>query len=265
MEVNLAECSGQLKLDHIPFGPLQRDGSALRSHPTDSASRDRAVHDLGNLLQIVSSGIKVAQRCIREGRSDDAISLLAQVDASVHRAGGFARETLQRGTAIPSRFIRVEMDTFLRRLETPMRLALGSQSTLRVRASDDLPPLHCVEAELENALLNLVINARQAMPLGGHVEVEACRVVGVASNADEAIVLRFSDTGHGMSEAVAARAFEPRFSARAGGNGLGLAIVSDFARALGGKASIESTSTEGTSIALYLPCGAAQHGQPPVA
>ncbi|WP_298380688.1 hypothetical protein, partial [uncultured Bradyrhizobium sp.] len=95
MEVNLAECSGQLKLDHIPFGPLQRDGSALRSHPTDSASRDRAVHDLGNLLQIVSSGIKVAQRCIREGRSDDAISLLAQVDASVHRAGGFARETLQ--------------------------------------------------------------------------------------------------------------------------------------------------------------------------
>lgn len=234
------------------------DGAVIAFQPRASGalSSEGFTHDLGNLLQIVSSGIRVVESRIRQGRVLEAQALLAEVGASMSRANALAHGQRRPADSAPALSAPVRIDDLLFRLRTPMRWALGAGRTLRIAVAPDLPALRCAEAELENALLNLVINARDAMPGGGHVTIQASHLAGANPKRDGAVAIRISDTGHGMSEAVAARAFEPRFTtkAKAGGHGLGLAMVANFAGSMGGSAMIEETSPQGTTILLCLPC-----------
>jgi signal transduction histidine kinase len=118
-----------------------------------------------------------------------------------------------------------------------------------IAVASDLPAIYCIESELENVVLNLVINARDAMPTGGRVTIEAIR------GATPSVILRVHDTGVGMDIGVAAKAFAPYFTTKRAttGTGIGLAKVAAFARSMEGSARIEHTSASGTSMALYLP------------
>jgi signal transduction histidine kinase len=139
----------------------------------------------------------------------------------------------------------------LANLEASLRWALGPRNELVIAIGPDLPPVYCVESELENVMLNLVINARDAMPNGGRVAIDVSRGARSAGG----IILRIHDTGMGMDPGVAAKAFEPYFTTKSpsAGTGLGLAMVAAFARSVGGSARIEQTSPRGTTIALCLP------------
>jgi CheY-like chemotaxis protein len=114
-------------------------------------------------------------------------------------------------------------------------------------------------SNLENALLNLVVNARDAMPAGGRLVIRTCNAVIPAGRDDvmegEYVLLIVSDTGTGMSDEVRARAFEPFFTTKEAGkgSGLGLATIYGFVRQSGGFIDIDSTSGRGTTITLGLP------------
>jgi signal transduction histidine kinase len=137
----------------------------------------------------------------------------------------------------------------LARPNTSVRWALGTSNELMIAVASDLPPVYCLESELENVVLNLVINARDAMPTSGRVTIEATR--GARSN----VILRVHDTGVGMDIGVTVKAFDPYFTTKSAttGTGLGLAKVAAFARSIEGSARIEHTSASGTTMALYLP------------
>ena len=210
--------------------------------------RNGLVHDIRNVLQILSSGVWVADERIREGRADEVPAILGEIGAAVDRAGILLRNLLETPER---RRCSVEIEKMLERLSASLRWVLGPSNELVVAVGSDLEPVYCVESELENVVLNLVINARDAMPDGGRVTIEATRSTG----GPDGVVLRIHDTGHGMSHAVAAKAFVPYFTTKgaAAGTGLGLAMVAAFADSIGGSARIEHTSAKGTTIALHLP------------
>jgi signal transduction histidine kinase len=212
-----------------------------------------SIHDLRNLLQTVSSGVSVAESRIEDGRSGEVPAILAKIGDSVEKAGALLRQMVRIPSSSVTSKSAVDIGKMLATLEASLRWALGPCNQLVIAIAPDLPPLYCVENEFENVILNLVINARDAMPNAGRVVIEVTR--GTRSGPGSGIILRIHDTGIGMDPYVAAKAFEPYFTTKGAstGTGLGLAMVAAFARSLGGSARIEQTSTKGTTIALYLP------------
>jgi signal transduction histidine kinase len=212
-----------------------------------------SIHDLRNLLQTVSSGVSIAESRIENGRSGEVPAILARIGDSVEKASALLRQMVRIRRSSATSKSAVDIGKMFATLEASLRWALGPRNELVIAIAPDLPPVCCVESEFENVMLNLVINARDAMPNGGRVAVEVTRDAG--SGAGGGIILRIHDKGMGMDPAVAAKAFEPYFTTKgvSAGTGLGLAMVAAFTRSLGGSARIEQTSSRGTTIALCLP------------
>jgi hypothetical protein len=230
-------------------------GGMIKSDPDTAYQffRNGSVHDLRNLLQTLSSGVSVAESRIEEGRSNEVPEILAKIGNSVERASALLRQMVRiPGSPVKSKSA-VDIGKMFATLDASLRWALGPCNELVIAIAPDLPRVYCVESEFENVVLNLVINARDAMPNGGRAVIEVTR--GASSGPGGGVILRIHDTGIGMDPGVAAKAFEPYFTTKqaAAGTGLGLAIVEAFARSLGGAARIEQTSTSGTTIALCLP------------
>jgi len=206
------------------------------------------VHDIRNVLQVLLSGLTVAQDRIVGGRAGEVPEILGELGEAVDRANALLRQ-LRIPPSPEKRKSAVSVGKMLARLDTSLRWALGASNELVIAVVSDLPAIYCLESELENVILNLVINARDAMPAAGRVTIEAVR--GAGSN----VVLRVHDTGVGMDIGVAAKAFDPYFTTKSAttGTGLGLAKVAAFARSIKGSARIEHTSASGTTMALYLP------------
>lgn len=230
-------------------------GSMINSSPDAESQflRNGTVHDLRNLLQILSSGVSVAEGRIEQGRADEVPEILGKIGRSVEKASALLRQMVRIPHSPVAAKSAVDIGKMLATLDAPLRWALGPSNEVTIAVAPDLPPVCCVEGELENVVLNLVVNARDAMPDGGRAVIEVTR--GARSGAGGGVVLRVHDTGIGMDPGVAANAFEPYFTTKGstGGTGLGLAMVAAFARSLGGSARIEQTSTKGTTIALHLP------------
>jgi CheY-like chemotaxis protein len=155
----------------------------------------------------------------------------------------------------------VELQRFLPPLADLLRRTLDARIRIQLDIASDTPPCLADVAQLESALVNLAINARDAMPEGGMLAfgARACAEPpeGVAAQAWRCggVALVVSDTGSGMSEAVLARAFEPFFTTKESGRGtgLGLATVHGFAHQSRGAVTLTSRLGEGTTVTLYLP------------
>ena len=154
----------------------------------------------------------------------------------------------------------VFIDAALAAIRGPIIWILGPQIGIEFDLDDDLPGFFCDRQEFENAVFNLVINARDAMPDGGCLRIE-CRCenangdYGIESPARQTLVLRVIDNGEGMSQMTARSAFTAFYTTKPSerGNGLGLAMVSDFMRRAGGSADIESVIGAGTTVVLRFP------------
>jgi CheY-like chemotaxis protein len=147
-------------------------------------------------------------------------------------------------------------------LEDLLRRTIGETIDLRIAASDDLWSTLCDPNQLESALLNLAINARDAMPDGGRLTIATtnARLDSIAAGTPalspgDYVCITVADTGVGMSAEVAGRAFDPFFTTKpiGQGTGLGLSMIYGFARQSNGHVTIESKIGRGTSIRLYLP------------
>jgi CheY-like chemotaxis protein len=221
-------------------------------------------HDFNNLLTPVIGGLEIITRSLADVR------LKRIADAGLESARRGAKLTSQ--LLAFSRIQRIRMAPVgVNRVIGTMRLMLrhtiGSAITVRTELRAGPDRALCDENQLENAVLNLAINARDAMPDGGTLTISTCLTHeedGVDLAAGDYVCICVADTGHGMAPDVLARATEPFFSTKplGKGTGLGLAQVYGIVRQSGGTLRIESEEGAGTRVRLLLPCADADAEEP---
>ena len=218
---------------------------------------------LGN-LEFVHA--KLAQDDVLHGRIERAVWAAQRGATLTAQLLAFARKQ-------PLAPVPIELSATLPGLVPLLRRTLGEHIDVRYVDSAGLWPALADPAQLESAVLNLALNARDAMPGGGRLTIElANKVLDVEYarqhaevNAGEYVMLAVSDTGHGMTPEVAARVFEPFYTTKpeGKGTGLGLAMVFGFVKQSCGHVKIYSEPGEGTTVRIYLPraAGVAAPGQ----
>ena len=215
-------------------------------------------HDFNNLLTIVIGNLTLALG--RIGGNSAARPLLQSALQAAERGGALIQRLLafarrQRLDPRP-----VDLSQLLAGIEELLHRTLGGGVRLVVSSEPGLPPARIDANQLELAILNLTINARDAMPEGGSLQIALERHrAGDDSPPElsqgEYVVVSISDTGTGMDEETLARAFEPFFTTKGlgAGSGLGLPMVQGFAAQSGGAVRIRSKPGEGTTVELWLP------------
>ena len=216
-------------------------------------------HDFNNLLQVVSGNLQLLESNVQ----DNAVALrrLANASMAVDRGARLASQLLSFGRRQPLQPQAVDVAELVRGMGDMLQRVLGGAIELDVRTGEPLAHAWADPAQMENALLNLAINARDAMRGAGRIriQVDHAAVDGATGTAELAagdyLRLSFSDDGCGMSPEVLAQAFEPFFTTKAQGqgSGLGLSMVYGFAKQSGGHVAIASTPGTGTTVTLYLP------------
>ncbi len=218
-------------------------------------------HDFNNVLTVVLGGAEAVAHDPSVGR--EAREMAELVVESAKRGADLTSRMLSfsRRQALEPR--AVDLDTALGELAPMLRRALGEAIDFRVGTDADLPAVLVDPVQLENALLNLVINARDAMPQGGRLSIGATEAAlddaYAASHTDVVpgryVAITVSDTGTGMEPETAERLFEPFFTTKGSGkgSGLGLAMVWGFVKQSGGHVSVYSEPGFGTTFRLYLP------------
>jgi two-component system, cell cycle sensor histidine kinase and response regulator CckA len=209
------------------------------------------IHDLNNLLTpivVCSSEIRAEL-----GPASSAGRLAADIGAAAGRAASLVRDVLSFSRA------RSVVDTFnvnavIGGLKPLMELLLGDSIELVCLLDENVPVVNANRARLEQSLLNLLANAKKAMPRGGWVAISTARVtLDVNGKSVDHAELLVSDTGVGMSDAVRDRAFDPFFTTSPDGSGLGLASVRRFINESNGQIELDSEPEHGTTVGLYLP------------
>jgi len=222
-----------------------------------------ARHDLGNLLQAIASAVRLIQRRPDHATRDELHRLTDAALKAVDRAGALNRQVHELAGIEAANNATTDLGATLLGIKGLISLAAGSGISTELRLNPDVPAVTCNVHELENVILNLVVNARDAMPLGGRLVLATFQVCGRAaaeggeSSTCVQAVLQVTDTGCGMSTNDANQAFRPFFTTKGAkrGTGLGLALVRDFAQRAGGTAEIQSAPGHGTSVFLRLPAG----------
>ncbi|WP_332657021.1 ATP-binding protein [Brevundimonas sp.] len=208
-------------------------------------------HDFNNLLMVASSGIELLDRTEDPKRRQ---ALSAGVKQAVERGAALTRQLLAFARRSPLRAEVLDLRTHIEGLRFLLERSLREDIEVVLDLSSDLWPVEADRGELELALLNLAVNARDAMPQGGRLTVSGRNLTGEDGRPDR-VCLTIADTGAGMSELVASRVFEPFFTTKAvgRGTGLGLSQVYGFVRSSGGDISVVSREGEGATFTLCLP------------
>ena len=227
-------------------------------------------HDFNNLLQVVLSGLTLIDRVQEPERR---AKLLESVRRAAQRGGELTKRLLTIARRQALRPEAIDLGTWLGdgAGELLSRTLRGDIQTV-LRVAPGLPPVEADPDELELAVLNLAVNARDAMPGGGTLTIVAeCVTQDGLTDPDgldgRFIRLSVTDTGSGMSEATLARVFEPFFTTKGvgEGTGLGLAQVYGFARQSGGSVRLQSRLGQGTTVAILLPISKQAVPQAPTA
>jgi PAS domain S-box-containing protein len=219
-------------------------------------------HDFNNLLTGISGSLELLQIRISQGRYKDVERYISTAQGAANRAAALTHRLLafsRRQTLDPKA-------THVGRLIAGMTDLIDNTVGPGIElATDNAPDLWTTLVDpnqLENALLNLCINARDAMPHGGRLEIKTVNRVfdsveafPLEMRAGEYVSLSVSDTGTGMSDEVVQRAFDPFYTTKplGQGTGLGLSMIYGFAKQSGGQVRIDSTLGSGTTIYLFLP------------
>jgi PAS domain S-box-containing protein len=215
-------------------------------------------HDFNNLLTAAMGSLDMIARRSTDARTASLAELALR---SINRGAQLTQQLLAFSRSQALHPVAANLNTLLAEIEVLIRRAVGETIVLVIDGANDLPPCKVDPAQFEAAVMNLVMNARDAMPDGGRLTVTTRKVsasdvmFGEAPVRGDYVEFAVADTGEGMSAAVAARAFEPFYTTKeiGKGSGLGLSTVYGFARQSGGGATLTSAPGEGTKVAFYLP------------
>lgn len=220
-------------------------------------------HDFNNMLTGIIGSLELLRRRLARGRLDDLDSLIDLGVTSANRAAGLTHRLLafSRRQSLDSK--PVEMNALVVSMGELLQRSINESIRLEMQLSDQLWVAEADPNQLESALLNLVINARDAMPDGGklvvqtsnrHLDADFTKPHSNLSPGDY-VVLSVTDNGCGMAQSTINRAFDPFFTTKpiGQGTGLGLSMIYGFSKQSRGHVAIQSTVGEGTSVSLYLP------------
>jgi len=223
-------------------------------------------HDFNNLLTVITGNLEVLGRSLSGARAAQPAPRVTRAIAAAmegaHRAAALTqrllafsrRQALQPKTIDPNRLVHRTVDM--------LRRTLGERVAIKTTLAPDAGRIHADAVELENALLNLAVNARDAMPDGGTVTIETANFDGdpLAGGPQDGtgaphVLIAVRDTGVGMDRETLAKAFDPFFTTKAlgHGTGLGLSQVYGFVEQSGGHVLIDSQPGMGTAVRIFLP------------
>ena len=264
---------------HVVFSPLfvittvHRDGlERLREQERrriDAASQEQRqlellgrlaggiAHDFNNLLLVVQANADLLNR------SGEAHSgpLVADIHAAVVRGAGLTRQVLAAARKQPLEPERVPLGALLLEMERLLRRLIGSHITLTVEPGDAELVVLADRSQLEQVVLNLALNARDAMPGGGVMHIAAQRRTppSLQDAKTDWVCLRVSDTGVGMDDYTLQRIWDPFFTTKGvAGHGIGLATVKGVVEQSGGHLEIRSAPGQGSQFEVYLPLATAE-------
>ena len=216
-------------------------------------------HDFNNMLTGIIGSLDMMRRRLADERYDGLQRYVDTALGSAERAAALTHRLLAFARRQPLDPRPLDVAAVLQSAAQLVSHALPEKITLRLDIADALPHALADSNQLENAVLNLAVNARDAMPDGGELVISAAP----ADSADAALpqgpsdylLIKVTDTGEGMAPEVLDKVFEPFFTTKplGQGTGLGLSMVYGFAQQSGGTVRIHSKQGEGTSISLYLP------------
>lgn len=219
-------------------------------------------HDFNNLLTGISGSLEMIQLRVAQGRGADVDKYVDAAQGAARRAAALTHRLLafsRRQTLDPR---PTDANALIAGMEELVRRTVGPSVAVETSLAPSLNSTLVDPSQLENALLNLCINARDAMPDGGRIMIETRdRDVDVRAGRERDIepgkyvCLSVSDTGIGMTPDTIAKAFEPFFTTKpiGSGTGLGLSMIYGFARQSGGQVRIHSAPGAGTTVTIYLP------------
>lgn len=220
-------------------------------------------HDFNNLLTGIIGSLDLMQRRIEQGRPVDMMKYVSTAMTAANRAAALTHRLLAFSRRQPLDPRPVDANRLVLGMEDLLRRSIGESIRLEMVSAGGLWKTKCDAHQLENAILNLAINARDAMPDGGVLTVETCNAhldSAYAARAQDVkkgqyVCISVTDTGVGMAQDVIVKAFEPFFTTKpiGEGTGLGLSMIYGFARQSEGYARIYSEVGKGTTVKIYLP------------
>ncbi|MBW9091660.1 PAS domain-containing protein [Rhizobium wenxiniae] len=220
-------------------------------------------HDFNNMLTGVIGALSIIKRKIAAGRTDDLDKFIDAATSSAHRAASLTHRLLAFSRRQSLDRKSVDVKQLVASMEELFQRTLGEQIELAINVDEETWKAETDVNQLESAILNLVINARDAMPEGGQLTIETTNVAfteadlvkGETLQPGSYVVIAVSDTGTGMSQTTIDKAFDPFFTTKpiGQGTGLGLSMIYGFTQQSGGHARIYSQLGLGTTIKLYLP------------
>ncbi|WP_440997577.1 PAS domain S-box protein [Arhodomonas sp. SL1] len=218
-------------------------------------------HDFNNLLTVILGNADLLTRMLAD--QDRPRQLAELVLTTAERAAELTNRLLTFARRQPLQPEPTDINALVGGMEDLLRRTLGGNIELRLLCAAALPPAEIDPGQLESALLNLCLNARDAMPAGGRLTVETDTIVLDADYAaqrsevvpGEYVLVAVSDTGEGIPEGRLENVFDPFYTTKAEGKGtgLGLSMVYGFAKQSGGHVNIYSEPGQGTTVRLYLP------------
>ncbi|WP_442753915.1 ATP-binding protein [Methylocystis sp. JAN1] len=218
-------------------------------------------HDFNNLLQVIVGSLSVIEHQIARGRGNEIAPAVASIKKAANNASSLINRMLafsRRQTLLPR---VIEPDKLVCGMEEMLRRTLGPEIALEMRVGDGKWVVNCDPSQLESALLNLAINARDAMPHGGALTIRTSDRTISADPRDPDLApgnyveIEVADSGAGMSPEVLSRVFEPFYTTKSvgQGTGLGLSQIYGFVKQSGGFVRIDSAPGKGTSVRIFLP------------
>jgi signal transduction histidine kinase/ActR/RegA family two-component response regulator len=219
-------------------------------------------HDFNNMLAVIVSGVGLAQKRLAKGEAGAEAFLAGALDGA-NRAATLVKRLLAFSRQQPLAPKPIDANKFVAGISELISRAIGEAISMETILGGGLWLTHADPVQLESSLLNLCVNARDAMPEGGKLTVETanCHLDDRYSRlhpgvpAGQYVLIAVTDTGTGMSPEVMAKAFDPFFTTKeqSKGTGLGLSQVYGFVKQTGGHVKVYSEIGQGTTIKIYLP------------
>jgi PAS domain S-box-containing protein len=236
----------------------------LRSQRMESIGRlvGGIAHDLGNLLMPITLGVKVLRRRLEQ--TDDKIEqVLSMIQKSAERGGNMVEQVLAFARGVEGERVALQLDGIVDEIENITDETFPETIEVQTDVAEDLPRVVGDATQIQQVLMNLCVNARDAMPEGGTLSIAACPVELTEADAERNIdaepgpyvCLRVQDTGTGMPEDVMDKIFEPFYSTKdeGEGTGLGLSTAYSIIQSHDGFIDVDSEEGEGTTFWVYLP------------
>ena len=258
-----------------PQEMLARVGALIKDHKTleeqlRQAQKMEAIgrlaggvaHDFNNLLTVITGFAHLAQGQLPP---EEVALQLREIEKAAERAAGLTKQLLAFSRKQVLQCRRLDLNAVVNGAEEMLRRLIGENIALVTVLSSGISKVKADRGQLEQVIINLVVNARDAMPTGGRLIIETRQLSVEATGAPHGVatgsyvVLSVSDTGHGMDSETVSHIFEPFFTTKelGKGTGLGLSTVYGIVEQSGGKLTVESKPRKGSVFRVYLP--AADH------